>query len=137
MSKFKRVFGATIRGTVVAVQAIAAVMIPARFGNAAVPNEGAHRQDVSTDRGMRFDIDERAQEMLAATELYVQLDDDDFPGSNGRGRGGGGFDDDGPRGRAFDDDNPPPGRAFDDDNLPPGKPFGNDGPNGRPFLDGS
>ncbi len=65
MSKFRNVFGAVLRGTVVVVHSVAAVLIPTKFADAATRDDGAHKDAVASDEGLRFQLDARADEALA------------------------------------------------------------------------
>lgn len=73
MSKFRNVFGAVLRGTVVLVHSIAAVLIPVKFADAATRDDGAHKDRVASDEGLRFQLDAKADEALARSEVYVQV----------------------------------------------------------------
>lgn len=73
MSKFRNVFGAVLRGTVVVVHSVAAVLIPTKFADAATRDDGAHKDAVASDEGLRFQLDARADEALARSEAYVQV----------------------------------------------------------------
>jgi hypothetical protein len=73
MSKFRNVFGAVLRGTVVLVHSVAAILIPTKFADAATRDDGAHKDRVASDEGLRFQLDARADEALARSEAYVQV----------------------------------------------------------------
>ena len=73
MSKFRNLFGAVLRGTVVAMHTVAAVLIPTKFADAATRDDGAHKDRVSSDEGLRFQLDAKADEALASSEAYVQV----------------------------------------------------------------
>ena len=75
MSKFGKVISAGIRGGLVVINSIAALLIPAKFADAAAPrgDEGAHKDAVASDEGLRFELDAKADEALAQAETYVQV----------------------------------------------------------------
>lgn len=73
MSKFRNVFGAVLRGTVVVMHSVAAILIPTKFADAATRDDGAHKDRVASDEGLRFQLDAKADEALARSEAYVQV----------------------------------------------------------------
>ena len=73
MSKFRNTFGAVIRGGIVALQTVAALVLPAKFADAATRDDGAHRDRVASDEGVRFEIDAKADAALARSETFVQV----------------------------------------------------------------
>lgn len=73
MSKYRNLIGVVVRGSVVALQTVAAVLVPAKFADAATRDDGAHKDAVASDEGLRFQLDARANEALARSETYVQV----------------------------------------------------------------
>ena len=73
MSKFRNVFGAVLRGAVVVIHSAAAILIPTKFADAATRDDGAHKDRVASDEGLRFQLDAKADEALARSETYVQV----------------------------------------------------------------
>ncbi|WP_416899031.1 MAG: hypothetical protein ACMVY4_04700 [Minwuia sp.] len=73
MSKFRNTIGAILRGSIVVLQTVAAVVLPAKFADAATRDDGAHRDRVASDEGVRFEIDAKADAALAQSEQYVQV----------------------------------------------------------------
>lgn len=73
MSKFRNVFGAVLRGSVVVMHSVAAILIPTKFADAATRDDGAHKDRVASDEGLRFQLDAKADEALARSEAYVQV----------------------------------------------------------------
>lgn len=73
MSKYRNLIGVVVRGSVVALQTVAAVLIPAKFADAATRDDGAHKDAVASDEGLRFQLDARANEALARSETFVQV----------------------------------------------------------------
>ncbi len=55
------------------LQTVAAVLIPAKFADAATRDDGAHKDRVSSDEGLRFELDAKADAALAQSEVYVQV----------------------------------------------------------------
>lgn len=73
MSKYRNLIGVVVRGSVVALQTVAAVLVPAKFADAATRDDGAHKDAVASDEGLRFQLDARANEALARSETFVQV----------------------------------------------------------------
>lgn len=73
MSKYRNLIGVVVRGSVVALQTVAAVLVPAKFADAATRDDGAHKDAVASDEGLRFQLDARANEALARSETFIQV----------------------------------------------------------------
>lgn len=74
MTKFRNIIGRGILGVAVVLQAIAAVFVPSKSADAATRDDsGSHKDRVSSDQGLRFELDEKATAALGEAEQYVQV----------------------------------------------------------------